>query len=111
MDATGFSTATATGENVFRIEWADVREIVAFKEDIFSYDEICVGFRVADEDTYWRVTEEFTGYTELLQELETRFPRIRTEWFKEVAFPAFVPNWTVLWGTPFPPEKRAAKNT
>ncbi len=83
---------------MLHIEWSDVREVVAFKEDRFAYDEICVGFRTDDSDSYRNVTEEFVHYRELLEELPRRFPGIRTDWFSDVAFPAFVPNWTTLWG-------------
>ncbi len=99
LAASGFSV-TEGDKLVLRIEWADVREVVAFKEDLFGYDEICVGFRTHDADSYPRVTEEFVHYQELLQELPHKFPGIRTDWFSDVAFPAFVPNWTTLWGEP-----------
>ena len=99
LNASGF-TATDGDELILRIEWADVREVVAFKEDLYGYDEICVGFRTGDADNYPRVTEEFVHYKELLQELPRRFRGIRTDWFSDVAFPAFVPNWTTLWGQP-----------
>ena len=99
QDPSGF-TATEGDKVIFRIAWDDVLEVVAFKEDLFGYDEICVGFRIDDADSYPRVTEEFVHYKELLEELPRRFPGIRTDWFNDVAFPAFVPNWTTLWGQP-----------
>jgi hypothetical protein len=86
---------------LFEVAWADVREIVAYKEDLFSYDEICLGFRTDAAANYWRLTEEFSNYKILLLELERRFPDIRTDWFHEVAYPEFATNWTTLWGEPF----------
>lgn len=103
LEASGFSV-TEGGKVVLHIQWASVGEVVAFKEDLFAYDEICVGFRIDASDSYQRVTEEFICYEELLQELPRRFPGIRTDWFSDVAFPAFVPNWTTLWGEPLRPQ-------
>lgn len=68
LKASGFCVAVAD-KVVLHIEWASVREVVAFKEDLFAYDEICVGFRTDDSDCYSRVTEEFVCYAELIQEL------------------------------------------
>ncbi len=44
-----------------------------------------------------RVGESEDRYATLLDELPRRFPGIRTDWFVEVGFPAFVTNWTTLW--------------
>lgn len=87
----------ASGCCLFQVAWSDVREIIAFKEDLFSYDEICVGFRVKDEDAYRIVTEEYLDFDDLLRELRYRFPGIPIDWFADVVFPAFAPNGTVLW--------------
>ena len=104
MEESGFSV-TEGYKVIFQIKWTDVREVVAYKEDLFAYDVICVGFRLDDTDSYPRVTEEFIHYKELLQELPSEFPGIRTDWFTDVALPAFVPNWTTLWGEPFVPAR------
>lgn len=85
---------------LFTLRWKDVKEIVAYKEDLFGCDSICIGFRLTDQDEYMRVFEEADGYKALLVELEHRFPGIRKDWFNDVAFPAFVPNWTTIWGQP-----------
>jgi hypothetical protein len=77
--------------------WASVREVFAYKDDLGTYDEICLGFRFDDAGSCWRVDEECIGYQQLLDELPRRFPGIRTEWWREVAFPAFVANRTTLW--------------
>ena len=86
---------------LFDLRGGDVKEIVAYKENLFGCDSICIGFRTSESDEYFRVFEEAAGYNAMLTELENRFPGIRTDWFNEVAFPAFVPNWTTIWGEPF----------
>jgi len=86
------------GKTSARVSWSEILEVFAYKEDLFSYDEICLGFRVSEDGTFWMVSEKCIGYNDLLTELECRFSGIRTNWFAEVAFPAFVPNRTTLWG-------------
>jgi hypothetical protein len=83
------------------LRWSDTVEVFAYKIDLFSIDEICIGFRVDSAGTHHWVSEEFTGYHEFLEELSRRFPGIRTDWFSAVALPAFVENRTTLWGAPW----------
>lgn len=95
-DESGFTLAER-GEIVGRVDWSDVLEVFAYKEDLGHFDTICVGFRTRDEGTLCLVSEDFIGYKELVAELERRFSGIRADWFAQVAFPAFAPNKTVLW--------------
>ena len=97
FDESGF-TVVERDKTMARVSWSEVLEIFAYKEDRFTTDDICLGFRVREDGTFWMVSEDFIGYREMIAELERRFPGIRTDWFAEVAFPAFVPNRTTLWG-------------
>ncbi len=81
-----------------RLEWGSVLEVFTFKNDVFAYDIICVGFRTDDEGCYFKIDEECEGYGDLLEFLPEVFPGIRTDWFSDVAFPAFEPCVTTLWG-------------
>lgn len=99
LESSGFSV-TDGDQVILEVVWSEVREVVAFKEDRFTVDDVCVGFRTDEANTYHRVTEEFAHYSDLLAELPRRFPGIRTDWFREVTVPAFAPNWTTLWGQP-----------
>lgn len=94
MDESGFRI---TGPRSVRVEWAAVGEVVAFKDDLFGVDEVCLGFRTTLGDQYWRVEESGLGYREMLVALPKYFPGIREDWWHEVAFPAFERNWTRLW--------------
>ena len=85
-----------------RVFWSDVREVYAYKEDLFAFDEIRLGFRIDDDGASWTVSESCSGYPGLLAALPLRFPGIRTDWFSEVAFPAFEAKRTTLWGKAFP---------
>ncbi len=81
-----------------KFAWESVLEIFAFKVDLFSIDEICIGFRIDDEGTYNEINEEMHGYNELLNFLTVQFYGIKENWFSEVAHPAFETNLTSLWG-------------
>jgi len=94
----GFSYVQRDRETIVR--WSDVKEIFAFKRDIFSYDLICVGFRVSDDGTYWEIDEQMHGYEEVLAALDKAFPEVATRWWQKVAFPAFETNFLTLWGDP-----------
>lgn len=102
LEETGF-TVTQGDMVVLHIKYGRVCQVVAFKEDHFDYDMICIGFRFDESDDLPGVTEESLGSTELLGELPRRFPGIRTDWFHDVAFPAFMTNWTTLWEAPTRP--------
>jgi len=80
-----------------RVEWSKVLEVFAYKEDLWDYDEILVGFRIHEDGTIAAVSEECAGYQALLDSLGQFLPGIRTDWFSEVAFPAFALNMTTLW--------------
>jgi hypothetical protein len=96
-DETGF-TVVEHGKTLARVAWAEVLEIFAYKEDRFTTDDICLGFRAHEDGTFSMVSEDCIGYKDLLAQLERRFTGISTDWFGKVAFPAFAPNRTTLWG-------------
>src|ERR1043165_6520637 len=60
-----------------RAEWSRVREVFAYKQDLFAYDEMRVGFRFDEDGSHWWVGEDFSGFRELLDELPSRFSGIR----------------------------------
>ncbi len=102
IDDTGFVVIDAKDPAEVRCDWVSVREVFAYKIDLFSYDEICLGFRVDDAGTSWWVGESYTGYQALLDELPRRFQGIKTDWIRAVSVPAFVENRMTLWGEALP---------
>lgn len=96
------------GRSTARVQWTEVLEVFACKDDLFSYDEIRIGFRLAADGSHQSVGEDFVGYNELLARLRPRFTGIRDDWFSDVAFPAFATNRTTLWGEPWAPPQAQA---
>lgn len=82
----------------FEVRWQDVSGIAAYKEDLFSVDQICLAFRSKLTLEYARVTEENAGYDELVGEIERRYPDHDADWWGKVAQPPFQFRWTVIWG-------------
>jgi hypothetical protein len=105
FDDAGF-TVFAEEKQPVHADWLSVKEVFAYKDDLFTYDEICVGFRFDDAGTYWWVGEDYVGYQQFIEELKGRFPGIKTDWFSQVAFPPFLQNRTTLWGTPQPQSQK-----
>ncbi len=84
-------------EELWRVPWSTLEEIVAFKVDAYIVDHICLGFLAEGAGTLWVAVEESEGWKELIAELERRYGVMFEEWFPRVAFPAFKENRTVLW--------------
>ena len=84
---TGFSVEDA------HIYWAEIREIVAFKVDLLTVDDVRFAFRFQSgaDDAWFEVSEEQPGFADLVAELESRFPSVRG-WRARVIKPAFAAN-------------------
>jgi hypothetical protein len=96
MNDDGFSVSLDNSDAA-KVYWSTVAEIVAFKHDLFGYDEICLGFRCDNGKKYWWVGEEDIGFKELQAAVEINFNGILDSWWSAVAFPAFEENWTSIW--------------
>ena len=94
----------------FRVNWADLRGIAAYKRDRFTVDEICFGFRDSNANEYWEVPESARGWDKLVNEIKLRYPDYLAEWWGSVALPPFATSWTIVWGdAPEPAECPACR--
>ncbi len=84
----------------WRVRSSEIVEIAAWKDDVFAYDIICFGFRIDGAEKYLACDEEADGWDELQEFVKNRFGIKLEDWFDRVAFPAFVPNFITIWGTP-----------
>src|SRR5690606_9875880 len=75
FDVEGF-TILEDEKPKIRADWLSVCEVFAYKDDLWSYDEICIGFRFNDAGDYWWVGESHVGYREFTENLKERFPEI-----------------------------------
>jgi len=81
-----------------RFNWNDIGEIVTFKRDLYIHDQICLGLRLKDSETYMQIEEDNPSWAEFLECLQAHFP-LPENWQGEVMQPAFERKWTVLWPT------------
>ena len=96
---------TADGLEVMRdrdllatVRWSEVRKIIAYKYDLFAYDEICIGFlKEPDADGWLEISEEWKGFREAIRRMEEIFPSIPKDWFNEIMVPAFERKETVIY--------------
>jgi hypothetical protein len=70
--------------------WEQVTEIIAYKQDLLTTDEICLDivlpgfmFTLTESDAEWDV---------LTKSMEETFPSIDADWFSKVMLPAFATN-------------------
>ncbi|HEX8673541.1 MAG TPA: hypothetical protein VF710_16715 [Longimicrobium sp.] len=86
---------------IWRIGWNEIEEIGAFKRDMLTVDDLCLGFRGSSG---WLVCDEETaGWGEVSDALAVRFGVRFEDWSPLVATPAFAENWVVLWRRPAAP--------
>jgi hypothetical protein len=75
--------------------WNDVSEVVTFKRDLGTYDDICLGFRI--DERWIEISEDIEGWGALTSALRARFPTIPADWYGAVMLPPFATCYRVLY--------------
>lgn len=83
------------------IRRSEISVIVAFKRDLMTFDQICVGIACTEPGPDGRcdlecIEEGNPTYAAVVEDLARHFD-LAEGWWMEVAFPAFEENWTVIW--------------
>jgi len=86
----------------WHLAWRDVKEIIAFKRDLYVVDSICIAFRTTDELHYFQVAEEDENWNDLCDTLQTEFGINWPDCYTHIVQPPFAPNRTIIWGKPWP---------
>jgi hypothetical protein len=99
-DRTGLRVASCNEKESivgFSIQWSEVDSVVAFKRDIFVYDLICIILRTSDGAL--ELNEEMKGWESMIDSLPAYLPGARksSDWWDQVAHPAFVANLTTIY--------------
>jgi len=71
------------------LQWHDVCEIVTYKRDLFSYDQICLAFRTAVDNEWTEIWESDEGFEEACRVVRERFPSVPEDWYSTVMLPPF----------------------
>ncbi len=79
-----------------QLSWSEVTGVLAYKRDIFTMDLICIALATADGTL--EINENMEGWSPLIEVLPKYLPGSKSaaEWWKQVAFPPFLPNSTIL---------------
>ncbi len=86
------------GEGPVAIRWDEIARIITYKYDLFSTDEICIGFLTDKNVEPWvEIREEWEGFLEACKEMKRRFPTIPEDWYSEIMVPVFDRKETVLY--------------
>jgi hypothetical protein len=78
------------------VRWVDVTEIVGFKVDLFTTDEIRLRFQDSSGMPLAEISEEQPGFDAVSAEMIARFPST-SHWHALLSKPAFARNETVLY--------------
>jgi hypothetical protein len=95
-DAAGV-TVFAVGNELASFRWDQVAAVTASKQDLFTTDCVWLEFELEDATDPVCVHEELEGYRILVDEMERYCVGFVPDWWQRVAFPAFVPNVTLIW--------------
>lgn len=71
------------------VDWDDVREIVAFKRDLYTTDCICLALLLADGVV--EVDEEMVDFIPFREAMEQRFG-LSADWYIAIMTPVFEPT-------------------
>jgi hypothetical protein len=77
-----------------QVIWSEVREVVTFKRDFGTYDDICLALRV--DDRWVEISEDAEGWSALCSALDRHFLTIPPGWCETVMLPPFVTCYRVL---------------
>ncbi|HJW08735.1 MAG TPA: hypothetical protein VJ483_03825 [Holophagaceae bacterium] len=80
-----------------QIPWGSITEIKVFKRDLLTTDLICM--EILQGELAVLIHEEMPGFDWVVHELGQHLPGVEPfeRWFRNVAFPAFEPNVSVIY--------------
>lgn len=88
----------SAGEILASVQWCHVKKIITYKYDLLTTDVICVGFLTEKDAHSWlEISEDWHGFREATDRMESRFPSIPKDWFVNVMVPAFERRERVLY--------------
>ena len=80
--------------------WREVDKIAVFKDDLVTYDLICMEFIIGTKNEVFEVNEEVEGFWEMVKRIKEVHPTSRQDWEAIVVKPAFARNPTVIYERP-----------
>ena len=100
----GFSILREGGPTT-DVRWVDVVEVIAWKRDLFTVDQICLGFRLKGHTEVVMINEDEVGWRPVLSSFKEAFPSLPPKWYGDVMQPPFALKWATIWGEPTDPDQ------
>ena len=95
LSADGFELYRGASEKG-RVAWNQVDKIFAFKEDLVTYDLVCMEFIIKEKNEVFEVNDEVEGFWEMVERIKEAFPSSLQEWEAVVVKPAYARNPTLV---------------
>ena len=84
------------GKCTYVVQWDQIVEIQTYKLDFWSFDMVCLGFRIG-ADEWVEAWESMPGFLELADRMKIQFPSVPDDWWEAVVVHAFACNQRTLW--------------
>jgi hypothetical protein len=88
----GFEIALKEGS--VKLNWDDIDELVAYKADMYTFDEIRMD--IVYGGMAITITEETPGWHQFVLKTKKVFPSILQDWDSKIIYPPFATNLTEL---------------
>jgi len=97
------------GREVWRMHWADVDEIIIWRDESCSAGPLCFGLRTRNmkPGQYLGCNDATNGFDEALDEIDRHFENAYSRQWKDAVFPPMATQWMVIWGEPTGRAERA----
>ena len=82
------------------VQWHEIDKIAVFKEDLITYDMVCMEFIIGAKNEVFEVNDEVEGFWEMVKRIKELFPTSQQDWEAIVVKPAFARNPTVIYERP-----------
>lgn len=79
------------------VDWPEVDEINVFKEDMVTFDLVCMEFWIRYRDQTFEVNDDVGGFWELTKRIKEVFSTSEQRWEESVVKPAFARNATMIY--------------
>lgn len=93
-----------------KYKWTDIKTLVAYMEDLHTYDEIYLRILFTDRQLFL-INETTPGWYKFIRLLKENIPTIRDDWDYKITKPAFATNMTVLFDKENREDEIAIKDT
>jgi hypothetical protein len=83
-------------EEELALNWSELNTIVAYKNDLYTYDVVCLDVFTTDGQNF-SINEDTPGWYQFIERMNTTFISIDKGWQTQVTIPAFETKLTLLY--------------